>query len=268
VARLLGFELMENFNAPYLSRNITEFWRRCHISLSTWLKDYLYISLGGSRKGNKRTYLNLMIMMFLGGLWHAAAWTFAAWGLLHGGYLAAHKVMLGGSKPNLFWASSLSGWVVTPAKILATFHLVAITWIFFRAKDFATALACLAGILRLQGITDLAPAVLFAALLLILLDIVQTWTGDHTWRAETPYPLSGMRWHKCCSSASWRRLCLMHRLSHRSSISSSEKRPYVGTAKILDWTHILGDVLSSGCLALGRAFHSCSFPPEPRLGGG
>ncbi|MCF8219495.1 MAG: hypothetical protein K9I29_09540 [Bacteroidales bacterium] len=94
VAKLLGIELMKNFEQPYLSANITEFWRRWHISLSSWLKDYLYISLGGNRKGKSRTYVNLMITMLLGGLWHGASWNFVIWGGLHGIYLAVHKYML------------------------------------------------------------------------------------------------------------------------------------------------------------------------------
>src|SRR5579859_2444898 len=91
IALLLGFRFKENFDSPYQSRNITEFWRRWHISLSTWLKDYLYISLGGSRKGKVRTYANLMLTMLLGGLWHGASLKFVLWGGLHGAALAVHK---------------------------------------------------------------------------------------------------------------------------------------------------------------------------------
>ena len=94
VSRLLGFELLENFNAPYLSRSITEFWRRWHISLSTWLRDYLYIGLGGNRKGEFRTYINLFLTMLLAGLWHGAAWTFVVFGALHGVYLTVEKIWL------------------------------------------------------------------------------------------------------------------------------------------------------------------------------
>ncbi len=94
VARFMGFELMINFNQPYFAADITDFWRRWHISLSTWLRDYLYISLGGNRHGTLRTYRNLMLTMVLGGLWHGAAWTFVVWGALHGLYLAAHKFVM------------------------------------------------------------------------------------------------------------------------------------------------------------------------------
>ncbi|MBO7681075.1 MAG: MBOAT family protein, partial [Thermoguttaceae bacterium] len=94
VARLFGIELCLNFRQPYFASNITDFWRRWHISLSTWLRDYLYIPLGGNRKGKGRTYRNLMLTMLLGGLWHGANWTFVAWGGLHGLFLMAHKFIL------------------------------------------------------------------------------------------------------------------------------------------------------------------------------
>jgi alginate O-acetyltransferase complex protein AlgI len=96
VSKLLGIELIVNFTQPYLSRNITEFWRRWHISLSDWLRDYLYIPLGGNRSGTLATYRNLMITMLLGGLWHGASWNFVIWGGLHGAYLVIHKLVRGG----------------------------------------------------------------------------------------------------------------------------------------------------------------------------
>jgi D-alanyl-lipoteichoic acid acyltransferase DltB (MBOAT superfamily) len=135
-AKLFGFEIMNNFEQPYLSTNITEFWRRWHISLSSWLKDYLYISLGGNRRGLNRTYLNLMITMILGGLWHGANWTFVIWGTLHGIYLAVHKFMIKGkkivsdNKPLRSLGDILS---FLPSNII-TYLLVVITWLFFRAK--------------------------------------------------------------------------------------------------------------------------------------
>ena len=137
VAKLLGVELMRNFEQPYLSTNITEFWRRWHISLSSWLRDYLYISLGGNRKGVRRTYINLMITMLLGGLWHGASWNFVIWGGLHGIYLAAHKWMLGDTKvtmrPHLNRASDAAVYL---SKGVATYLLVLLTWLFFRAQSF------------------------------------------------------------------------------------------------------------------------------------
>ena len=130
IALLLGFHFNINFDSPYQSRNITEFWRRWHISLSSWLRDYLYISLGGNRKGKLRTYLNLMITMLLGGLWHGASWRFLIWGGLHGGALAFHKYIT--ERVDLSWR----GWRI--AGVIITFHFVCFCWIFFRAPDLDT----------------------------------------------------------------------------------------------------------------------------------
>jgi alginate O-acetyltransferase complex protein AlgI len=131
LALLLGFRLNLNFNSPYKSVNITDFWRRWHISLSSWLRDYLYISLGGNRRGKFRTYLNLLLTMLLGGLWHGAAWRFIIWGALHGGALALHKVWMDAFPPKQStWWGNLAGGVVT-------FHFVVFCWIYFRAPDLA-----------------------------------------------------------------------------------------------------------------------------------
>ncbi len=186
IARILGFELILNFNAPYLSRNIAEFWRRWHISLSSWLRDYLYISMGGNRRGKARTYANLMVTMFLGGLWHGAAWTFVIWGLLHGIYLACHHFIMKERKLDLSWPRTIPGWIVDITKIFFTFHLVALTWVFFRAPDLPSALTYLRGLFRFQFPTGLSAPVLFAGSLMIALDVAQTWTGSHTWLAELP----------------------------------------------------------------------------------
>ncbi|MCU0419086.1 MAG: MBOAT family protein [Cyclobacteriaceae bacterium] len=134
IALLLGFHFNLNFDSPYQSKNITEFWRRWHMSLSSWLRDYLYISLGGNRKGRVRTYLNLFLTMLLGGLWHGAAWRFVWWGALHGLALAVHKAFAGrqGSEPR---ASRGVAWLST----LLTFHFVCFCWIFFRAADMQVA---------------------------------------------------------------------------------------------------------------------------------
>lgn len=137
LALLLGFRFNINFNSPYKSVSVTEFWRRWHISLSTWLRDYLYISLGGNRKGKVRQYLNLIITMFLGGLWHGASWNFVLWGMLHGVALAVHKAWMQLTGHSKDWRSRgfrrlLGG--------LVTFHFVCFCWIFFRHADFADAL--------------------------------------------------------------------------------------------------------------------------------
>ncbi len=132
IALLLGFHFAPNFNSPYQSVNITEFWRRWHISLSTWLRDYLYISLGGNRKGKVRTYVNLMITMLLGGLWHGAAWRFVIWGGLHGLALVVHK------RWSETFGPRFSGRAGRLIGLFLTFHFVCFCWIYFRAADIET----------------------------------------------------------------------------------------------------------------------------------
>ena len=139
IALLLGFRFNANFDSPYKSATITEFWRRWHISLSSWLKDYLYISLGGNRRGKLRTYLNLMLTMLLGGLWHGAAMRFIVWGGLHGAALALHKWTMGrfpSSFRSLGMQMSRGRRVVG---ILLTFSFVCATWVFFRAPSMEIA---------------------------------------------------------------------------------------------------------------------------------
>jgi alginate O-acetyltransferase complex protein AlgI len=131
-ARILGFRFNRNFYMPYISQNITEFWRRWHISLSTWLRDYLYISLGGNRHGKNRTYINLMITMILGGLWHGASWNFVIWGTMHGSALAIHKMWNSYFKRENHNFSAM-GW-------LSTLLFVMSVWVLFRSQDSQTAL--------------------------------------------------------------------------------------------------------------------------------
>lgn len=137
IALLLGFRFPKNFDAPYKSATITEFWRRWHISLSSWLRDYLYISLGGNRKGRVRTYVNLLLTMLLGGLWHGAAVRFILWGALHGVALALHKMWMA----MVPWAK-INGKdmniVLRVAGIVLTFNLVCFGWLLFRAEDMQT----------------------------------------------------------------------------------------------------------------------------------
>ena len=137
IALLLGFRFPKNFDAPYKSATITEFWRRWHISLSSWLRDYLYISLGGNRKGRVRTYVNLLLTMLLGGLWHGAAVRFILWGALHGVALALHKMWMA----VVPWAK-INGKdmniVLRVAGIVLTFNLVCFGWLLFRAEDMQT----------------------------------------------------------------------------------------------------------------------------------
>jgi len=137
---IMGFDLGINFDFPYRSLNVTEFWRRWHISLSFWLRDYLYIPLGGNRKGKVRQYFNLMVTMLLGGLWHGAAWTFVVWGAGHGIALCVHKLCM----PTLKRISD--SWAVKCVSWLMTFSLVALLWVFFRADSFDTAWQVIGGV--------------------------------------------------------------------------------------------------------------------------
>ncbi len=176
---LLGIELMRNFRHPYFAVNITDFWRRWHISLSQWLRDYLYISLGGNRKGKARTYLNNMITMLLGGLWHGASWNFVFWGFLHGLYLAVHKFfrnLVPYKKP-----ASKNWWYYCKYAInlLFTLCLANFTWLFFRSKDVATTKEYLIGLTRLQwDIPIAALPLLFLTLLILSIDLPQAINDD------------------------------------------------------------------------------------------
>jgi alginate O-acetyltransferase complex protein AlgI len=135
IALLLGFRFPMNFNSPYKSQNITEFWRRWHMSLSRWLRDYLYISLGGNRLGRVRTYFNLMITMLLGGLWHGASWRFIIWGGLHGAALAVHKWYTEKTGALSSMPQFSNSFASRFGRIFITFHFVCVCWIFFRATS-------------------------------------------------------------------------------------------------------------------------------------
>ncbi|MDZ4182015.1 MAG: MBOAT family O-acyltransferase, partial [Candidatus Cloacimonadaceae bacterium] len=136
LAALMGFQLPLNFNVPYRASSITDFWRRWHISLSTWLRDYLYIPLGGNRKGVVRQYINLMLTMLLGGLWHGASWNFVFWGGLHGVALAIDKLRLTifGEKPAS--EKGFGSGLLKFLGVIITFNFVSFTWIFFRSRTF------------------------------------------------------------------------------------------------------------------------------------
>jgi D-alanyl-lipoteichoic acid acyltransferase DltB (MBOAT superfamily) len=186
---------MANFQHPYFSTSITEFWRRWHLSLSNWLRDYLYVSLGGNRLGKLKTYRNLMLTMLLGGLWHGASWTFVAWGGLHGLYLAVHKLLLGERRPEVENRSrSWRAWPAELAKMVLTFHLVAVTWIFFRAPGFEVAWQYLTGILALRGGWPAESVVPFVAALILLLaiDVPQYKLKDHEAVLRWPWPVRGL----------------------------------------------------------------------------
>ena len=160
-AKLLGFHFMVNFRQPYFARNLQDFWRRWHISLSTWLRDYLYIPLGGNRKGRAHTYFNLMTTMLLGGLWHGANWTFVIWGGIHGFWLSIERAVSREGKPSP-WFSRILALVV-----------VGVSWIFFRAKSLAAALQMLGNVSHFRWERQYGPELIFLGVLsgaMILMD--------------------------------------------------------------------------------------------------
>jgi alginate O-acetyltransferase complex protein AlgI len=174
---MLGFVFPKNFDSPYRAESLTDFWRRWHISLSTWLRDYLYVPLGGSRKGPRRTYVNLAIVMLLGGLWHGAAWNFVAWGALHGAWLALERAL--GKRSGY-------GGLPRPARVALTFSGVLVTWVFFRAADLPAAGRYLASMF---GLVDAPPGAALVAgvidtpysMLSLALAALVTWTCPQTW---------------------------------------------------------------------------------------
>lgn len=183
ISRMLNIELMRNFEQPYLSRNITEFWRRWHISLSTWLRDYLYIPLGGNRHGTAATYRNILITMLLGGLWHGASWAFVVWGAIHGLGLVIHRVLGGrapvhglrfGDLPNIF----------------ATLLFVMTAWVFFRASSVDHAFQLLGRAFAFESSNVIswdAVLVLVGAATLLILDLIQRSGRDRSLaRGERP----------------------------------------------------------------------------------
>ncbi|MBN2309599.1 MAG: MBOAT family protein [Candidatus Hydrogenedentes bacterium] len=167
-ARILGFDIMKNFNTPYYAKSIGEFWRRWHISLSTWFRDYLYIPLGGNRVRRRRLYGNLMIVFVLSGLWHGANWTFLFWGALHGCYLIA-GIVTGPIRHRLAerFVPARFEPVHRLVQIAITFHLVLLSWVFFRANSITDAFVLLRGMVHGFSLADpnvLAPVEPFSFL--------------------------------------------------------------------------------------------------------
>lgn len=165
-ARCLGYSFKPNFNMPYISRNVTEFWKRWHISLSTWLQEYLYIPLGGNRKGKTRKYINLMLTMVLGGLWHGANYTFILWGFMHGAALCIHKVYMTarkGKKPHL------TGSLIS---IIFTYTFICLCWVPFRAPDIQTAIDIFTRIfIPHDGITQVFSWAIFGVAVIIIANL-------------------------------------------------------------------------------------------------
>ena len=181
-AQLLGFHFMVNFRQPYLAESIQDFWRRWHISLSTWLRDYLYIPLGGNRNGERQTYRNLLLTMLLGGLWHGANWTFVIWGGIHGGALAAERKFVGGNlqRTGIVWK-----WM----RRVFIFHVVCFAWIFFRAQSLGAAWAMLKGFVAWSWRPEFPAAFMFLALFslpLMLLDLYLESSADEYFFASRP----------------------------------------------------------------------------------
>ncbi|MGR3634753.1 MAG: MBOAT family O-acyltransferase [Shimia sp.] len=143
LGQMIGFHFPKNFNAPYVSRSITEFWRRWHISLSSWLRDYLYVPLGGNRRGKFKTYRNLLLTMVLGGIWHGANWTFVIWGIWHGGLMAIERA-LGAKHRATVWPKAIA-WPLTMVCVM-------LGWVVFRAETLADAGAMYAGMVGVHGI--------------------------------------------------------------------------------------------------------------------
>ncbi len=174
---MFGFVFAKNFDSPYLSASITEFWRRWHISLSTWLREYLYIPLGGNRKGGTRTAINLAIVMLLGGLWHGASWNFVIWGAIHGLLLGSERLL--GRRPFYHMLPKVF-------RIAATFVLVLIAWVFFRAETLPLALSYTGSMLGLTdspGSSQLLQGILYTPyhLLAMAFSAVIVWKMPQTW---------------------------------------------------------------------------------------
>lgn len=184
-AKLLGFDIMLNFNLPYFAKSPSDFWRRWHISLSTWLRDYLYIPLGGNRHGTFKTYRNIMVTMLLGGLWHGAAWTFVLWGGFHGIILILYRALVPNSdeRQSKWWTSAIKG--------VLTFHLVSFGWLIFRAQNLTTIRVFLQSIFlhphwSVEAV-DCFRSLVFYSWFLVLFQITQGLTGKLNPMARWPW---------------------------------------------------------------------------------
>ena len=196
-AFLLGFELMENFNQPLLAANITDYWRRWHISLSSWLRDYLYIPLGGNRQGSAKTYRNIFLTMMICGLWHGANWTYVLWGTINGVYLTIYRAMLHGKKAvHNRHKNGLKAKIKYVCSVFLLFNLLSLPWLFFRAETLTEAMRYLQRILFLQGSFSIHGfyfcKLAFFMCLVLLIDIPQYISRDHTAILKWPWVLQGV----------------------------------------------------------------------------
>lgn len=199
VSELFGVRLMVNFNQPYLTQSLTEFWRCWHISLSTWLRDYLYLPLGGSRRGTFLTYRNLMITWLLAGLWHGANWTYVAWGGLNGLVLAIERALGIGRAARAESANPVARWSGRVARMVWTFHIWVFVMIVFRCPSFAVAIEYYAGLFRLDGLASVGWQPIAAGLAVLAIDIPQRASGEHVVFLRLPW------W---AQSAAYAGLCL------------------------------------------------------------
>ena len=186
-AQLLGFHFMVNFRQPYLSESIQEFWRRWHISLSTWLRDYLYIPLGGSANGPRKTYRNLLITMVLAGLWHGAAWTFVVFGTLHGVGLAVERYFRRGpGSSDQLSVNSRTSPVVRWTRRIVVFHFWALSMVFFRAESLGAAMSFLAGLSTFHWVPQYGGAIVMLCVFTLPLFVVDLMLE----RSEGEYPFA------------------------------------------------------------------------------
>jgi alginate O-acetyltransferase complex protein AlgI len=184
LALMMGFVLIQNFDSPYQADSITDFWRRWHISLSTWLRDYLYIPLGGNRRGEGRTYVNLMIVMLLGGLWHGASWNFVLWGAIHGGMLAFERAQ---------GKASFYRRLPRPLRVAITFLVVCLAWVFFRAKTLGQGLAIfrsLFGLAATSAASDAPAGAMYTRfhVTIFALAAILIWAAPNTWTFTARLP--------------------------------------------------------------------------------
>lgn len=194
VALLFGFRFPQNFDHPYVALSVQEFWRRWHMTLSRWLRDYLYIALGGNRRGAGRTHINLMLTMLLGGLWHGASWNFVIWGGLHGLYLVGERLLFP-PRPEHVPMPTLEVWL----RWLLTFHLVCFAWIFFRAPDLATSMTVIARIAGI-GFGNFDWATLQASVL-ALFALFAGHALSHRWRLKRRLALASLPVHAAALAA-------------------------------------------------------------------
>lgn len=251
-ARCFGFRLPANFASPYRSTSIIEFWRRWHITLSRFLRDYLYVSLGGNRRGAGRRYLNLMLTMLLGGLWHGAGWTFVVWGGLHGGYLMINhgwRKICSRSRRIEQVARHPFGRGIS---WLLTFIAVVVAWVFFRAPDLPTAVALVASMVGANGLT--IPAGLLAALgpLAGWLEAVGVRAGG----GSGTQLLSGFFWVVCCLFIALGFPNSQTIMAHFRPTVDDNENPAVGRLHwkpTRSWATAVAAIALTGVLSLSRA---------------